>query len=122
MLLLLLPALLPASAATATDATAPPVGQQQPPPAAGATMGTVTLAQHPVSRRWRLERGAGEGPGEALPFTIGLNHAGVLWSPCPSYDAECRQADLVNRVYRGNATLAALDAVRQLRSWGLSQS
>ena len=122
LLLLLLPALLPASAATATDATAPPVGQQQPPPAVVATMGTVTLAQHPVSRRWRLERGAGEGPGEALPFTIGLNHAGLLWSPCPSYDAECRQADLVNRVYRGNATLAALDAVRQLRGWGYSGS
>ena len=117
-LFLLLPALLPARSA-GTDATKPgaPVGlqQHQPAPAAGAS---ITLAQHSISRRWRLEREA----GEALPFTIGLNHAGLLWSPCPSYDVQCRQADLLNRVYSGNATLAALDAVRQLRGWGYSGS
>ena len=91
------------------------------PPAAGAALppapaSVITLARHPVSQRWRLERGA----GKALPFTIGLNHAGLLWSPCPSFDAECLRADLVNRLYHGNATEAALDAVRQLRGWGYS--
>ncbi len=78
----------------------------------------ITLAQHPVSQRWRLER----GKGHALPFTIGLNHAGAYWEGCQAGDVHCLRADLVNRLFSGNATLAALDAVRQLQGWSYSGS
>jgi hypothetical protein len=77
----------------------------------------VVLARHPASGRWRLERA-----GRALPFTIGLNHAGRLWQPCPSYDAACLRADIVRRLYRGNQTAAAVDTVRRLRGWGFGGS
>jgi hypothetical protein len=78
---------------------------------------TIALAQHPVSRRWRLERRE-----QALPFTIGMNHAGRVWEPCASYDAECLRADIVHRHYNGNATAAALDMVRQLQGWAFAGS